>query len=83
MKLTIELDDELAEDLHRTAKERGTTVDAVVEEAVRRQCGPVGGTAEPFEMVVVHGAGLNPGLRTPIDKTWQLLAEVESPDAPS
>lgn len=71
MRTTITIDDGLLDDAKRAAEQLGTTVSALVEEALRarlaaRDEAPVD---PPFRLVTFRGDGLQSGV------TWGSLAE--------
>jgi len=57
MKTTLELDDRILERAKRLAAEQGTTLRAVVEDALRARLSPPPRRPEPYRFVVpiVHG----------------------------
>jgi len=82
MRTTIRLDDDLLRDAKRAAVERGTTLTAVIEDALRRALAPAGtGRREPFTMLTFHGDGLRPGVD--LDDTASLLDLMDEHDARS
>jgi len=73
MRTTILLDDELAENLRKAARERGLSFSAFMAEAGRAALkAPTSIEEEPFELIVVGEKG--PKLGIDLDKTSQLLA---------
>ena len=80
MRTTIRLDDELLTRAKRAALERGTTLTAVVEDALRRALAPAGDEGrEPFRMITFRGNGLQPGVD--LDDTASLLDLMDEHDA--
>lgn len=80
MRTTIRLDDELLTRAKRAALERGTTLTAVIEDALRRALIP--GAQAPREDVALptfRGDGLRPGID--LDDTASLLDAMDEPDA--
>lgn len=80
MRTTIRLDDELLRDAKRAALERGTTLTAVIEDALRRALAP--GAVAPVEDVEIptfRGNGLQPGVD--LDDTASLLDLMDGLDA--
>jgi hypothetical protein len=76
MRTTIRLDDELLAKAKRAALERGTTLTAVIEDALRRAL--VSGTDSQREDVVLptfRGNGLQPGVD--LDDSASLLDLME------
>jgi Arc/MetJ family transcription regulator len=72
MRTTIRLDEDLLAKAKRAAIERGTTLTAVIEDALRRALAP--GHAERrerFELPTFRGDGLRPGVD--LDDTASLL----------
>lgn len=82
MRTTIRLDDELLTRAKRAALERGTTLTAVIEDALRRALAPVDGShRERFTMPTFHGDGLRPSVD--LDDTASLLDVMDERDAGS
>jgi Arc/MetJ family transcription regulator len=80
MRTTIRLDDDLLRDAKRAAVERGTTLTAVIEDALRRALAPTGrGQREPYTMLTFQGDGLRPGVD--LDDTASLLDLMDEHDA--
>jgi hypothetical protein len=82
MRTTIRLDDDLLRDAKRAAVERGTTLTAVIEDALRRALAH--GAAMPVEHVELptfRGDGLQPGVD--LDDTASLLDLMDGLDARS
>jgi Arc/MetJ family transcription regulator len=82
MRTTIRLDDDLLAKAKRAAIERGTTLTAVIEEALRLALAP--GHAEPrerLELRTFRGDGLRPGVD--LDDTASLLDVMDEPVARS
>jgi hypothetical protein len=80
MRTTIRLDDELLASAKRAALERGTTLTAVIEDALRRAL--VSASAERrerFTMRTFHGDGLRPDVD--LDDTASLLDLMDEHDA--
>lgn len=64
----------------RAAIERGTTLTAVIEDALRRALAPApGGRAEPVALPTFRGDGLQPGVD--LDDTASLLDLLDEPGA--
>ena len=58
MRTTLEIDDELLRAAQARAKQRGTTVERVIEDALRRQLDPNGaGRVKPLPTAAESGAG--------------------------
>jgi hypothetical protein len=57
MKTTLELDDRILERAKRLAAEQGTTLRAIVEDALRARLAPRPTRAEPYQFAppIVHG----------------------------
>lgn len=80
MRTTIRLDDDLLTRAKRAALERGTTLTALIEDALRRALAPADSTRrEPFRMLTFHGDGLRPGVD--LDDTAALLDLLDERDA--
>ena len=63
MRTTVRLDDELLTRAKRAALERGTTLTAVIEDALRRALTPGDQSArEVLELPTFRGDGLQPGV---------------------
>lgn len=82
MRTTIRLDEELLRDAKRAAVERGTTLTAVIEDALRRALTP-GAVASvvDVEIPTFRGDGLQPGVD--LDDTASLLDLMDGLDARS
>jgi hypothetical protein len=76
MKLTIEIDEEMAARLHEIAPDLGDDLSAVVREVLRSALGK-----RSFAMVTYGEGGINPELKSPIRKSSAVLEEVEALDA--
>jgi hypothetical protein len=82
MRTTIRLDGELLARAKREALERGTTLTALIEDALRRALAPTdAGRRERFTMPTFHGDGLRPGVD--LDDTASLLDVMDERDARS
>jgi Arc/MetJ family transcription regulator len=82
MRTTIRLDEDLLAKAKRSASERGTTLTAVIEDALRRALAP--GPTQPrerFELPTFRGDGLRPGVD--LDDTASLLDVMDEPVARS
>ena len=80
MRTTIRLDDDLLGRAKRVAVERGITLTAVIEDALRRALSPdVARTRTPFSLPTFRGDGLQPGVD--LDDTASLLDVMDEPDA--
>jgi Arc/MetJ family transcription regulator len=80
MRTTIRLDDDLLQRAKREALDRGTTLTAVIEDALRRALSPAGSDRqEPFRMRTFHGDGVRPGVD--LDDTAALLDLMDEHDA--
>jgi hypothetical protein len=82
MRTTIRLDDELLRAAKRAAVERGTTLTAVIEDALRRALGTGAAAASPpehVELPTFRGDGLLPGVD--LDDTASLLDLMDGLDA--
>jgi hypothetical protein len=64
MKTTLEIADPLLDEARRVAAERGTTLRAVVEEALMRHLADRSRPRKPFRLrdAAFRGRGLQPGL---------------------
>jgi hypothetical protein len=63
VRTTIRLDDDLLARAKRAAAERGTTLTALIEDAVRRALAPAGrSTRTPDPLPTFRGDGLQPGV---------------------
>jgi len=80
MRTTIRLDDELLTRAKRAALERGTTLTAVIEDALRRALAP-GAAARraPVSLPTFRGDGLQPGVD--LDDSASLLDLMDEPGA--
>lgn len=80
MRTTIRLDDALLEKAKRAALERGTTLTAVIEDALRRalMTAPTS-TREPTSLPTFRGDGLLPGVD--LNDTASLLDLMDEPVA--
>jgi Arc/MetJ family transcription regulator len=80
MRTTIRLDDDLLARAKRAAVERGTTLTALIEDALRRALAPA---APPprrrLSLPTFRGDGLQPGVD--LDDTAALLDVMDGPDA--
>jgi hypothetical protein len=82
MRTTIRLDDDLLAKAKRAAVERGTTLTAVIEDALRRALAPSpSARREPFSLPTFRGDGLRPGVD--LDDTASLLDVMDEPLARS
>lgn len=82
MRTTIRLDDDLLTKAKRAALERGTTLTAVIEDALRRALAPgVVASVEDVEIPTFRGNGLQPGVD--LDDTASLLDLMDGLDARS
>jgi len=80
MRTTIRLDDDLLRRAKREALERGTTLTAVIEDALRRALAPTGsGRREPFRLQTFLGDGVQPGVD--LDDSAALLDLMDEHDA--
>lgn len=82
MRTTIRIDDQLLKEAKKLALRRGTSLTAVIEDALRealaRQRKPE--KREPARLVTFDGNGLLPGVD--LDDSAALLDVMESGDAP-
>lgn len=79
MRTTIRLDDDLLRRAKREALDRGTTLTAVIEDALRRALAPTGSSRrEPFRMRTFLGDGVQPGVD--LDDTSALLDLMDEHD---
>jgi hypothetical protein len=64
MRTTIRLDDDLLAAAKRRAVERGTTLTAVIEDALRESLArrPEAGERERIELLTFRGGGVQPGV---------------------
>jgi hypothetical protein len=82
MRTTVRLDDDLLRRAKREALERGTTLTAVIEDALRRALAPGAVVAsEDVELPTFRGDGLQPGVD--LDDTASLLDLMDGLDARS
>jgi hypothetical protein len=84
MRTTVRLDDHLLADAKRSAAERGTTLTAVIEEALRDALARRRRSTErtrPELPVSRHSGGLQPGVD--LDDNAALLDLMEAPDGPA
>lgn len=80
MRTTIRLDDELLTRAKRAALERGTTLTAVIEDALRRALAPERpATRDDVHLPSSRGDGLQPGVD--LDDTASLLDLMDEPSA--
>ena len=80
MRTTIRLDDELLTRAKRKALERGTTLTAVIEDALRSALAPnVQAAREDVALPSFRGDGLQPGVD--LDDTASLLDVMDEPGA--
>lgn len=80
MRTTIRLDDDLLRRAKRAALERGTTLTAVIEDALRRALAPEpGDRPRSVSLPTFRGDGLQPGVD--LDDTASLLDLIDEPDA--
>jgi hypothetical protein len=72
MRTTITLDDRLLRAAKRYAADRGTTVSAVIDEALRAKlAAPAPRSVRPFRLVTFRGRGPREGID--LDRTSELL----------
>ena len=71
MRTTIRLDDDLLNRAKRVAIERGTTLTAVIEDALRRALAPPTHDRRPVSLPTFRGDGLRP--EVDLDDTASLL----------
>lgn len=83
MRTTIRLDDQLLTEIKRVANQRGQTMTAVIEDALRQMLAQRKQiTAEPpIELFTVSGNGLQPGVD--LDDSAALLDLMEQYDDPA
>ena len=80
MRTTIRLDDNLLTRAKRAALEQGTTLTAVIEDALRRALAPgVGSAREDVTLPSFRGDGLQPGVD--LDDSASLLDLMAEPHA--
>ena len=80
MRTTIRLDDDLLVRAKRAAIERGTTLTALIEDALRRALAPdAAQTRERVMLSTFRGDGLRPGVD--LDDTASLLDVMDEPNA--
>ena len=80
MRTTIRLDDELLARAKRAAVERGTTLTALIEDALRRALAPASTRRLPgVSLPTFRGDGLQPGVD--LDDTASLLELMDERDA--
>jgi hypothetical protein len=76
MRTTIRLDDQLLTAAKRRAVETGTTLTAVIEDALRRELAEIRAPTEPAPLPTVRGP-VRPGID--LDDTSGLLDAMERP----
>jgi len=82
MRTTIRLDDDLLARAKRAAVERGTTLTALIEDALRRALAPeTTGRRAPPNLPTFRGDGLQPGVD--LDDTASLLDLMDERNARS
>jgi hypothetical protein len=82
MRTTIRLDEELLTRAKGEALARGTTLTAVIEDALRRALAPGAAPARPpLELPTFRGDGLQPGVD--LDDSASLLDVMDEPRARS
>ncbi|HZO50506.1 MAG TPA: CopG family transcriptional regulator [Gaiellaceae bacterium] len=81
MRTTIRLDDDLLTRAKRAAVERGTTLTAVIEDALRRALAPAARAKARQELPTFRGDGLQPGVD--LDDSASLLDAMDEPGARS
>jgi hypothetical protein len=80
MRTTVRLDENLLARAKRAAIERGTTLTAVIEDALRRALAPeTGATASRVAIPTFRGDGLQPGVD--LDDSATLLDVMDERDA--
>lgn len=80
MRTTIRLDDDLLKRAKRAAVARGTTLTALIEDALRRTLAPEPAVVRrPVSLPTFRGDGLQPGVD--LDDTASLLDLMDEPDA--
>jgi Arc/MetJ family transcription regulator len=80
MRTTIRLDTDLLTAAKRAAVERGTTLTALIEDALRRALAPQpGGRGKAVALPTFRGDGLQPGVD--LDDTASLLDLMDQPRA--
>jgi len=80
MRTTIRLDDALLTEAKRAALDRGTTLTALIEDALRRALAPgASAAAERAELPSFRGDGLQPGVD--LDDMASLLDLMDEPSA--
>ena len=80
MRTTIHLPDDLLAQAKRAALESGTTLTAVIEEALRERLARRGNpVTSPVELTTFGGSGLRPGVD--LDDSAALLELMERSDA--
>lgn len=80
MRTTIRLDDELLTRAKRAALERGTTLTAVIEDALRRALAQgTGARRDEVALPSFRGDGLQPGVD--LDDTASLVDLMDEPGA--
>ena len=77
MRTTVRLDDELLTRAKRAALERGTTLTAVIEDALRRALAPGLARSESVVLPSFRGDGLQPGVD--LDDSANLLDVMDEP----
>lgn len=73
MRTTITIDDHLLDKVRRRAAERGTTLSALIEEALRLSMSRSAPATPKFELVTFEGDGVQPGVV--LDRTSTLAAD--------
>ncbi len=82
MRTTIRIDDRLLKEAKQLAVRRGTSLTAIIEDALREALARQGssGQREPARLVTVDGNGLQPGVD--LDDSAALLDLMETSDDP-
>ncbi len=77
MRTTIRLDDQLLVALKKFAAEKGTTMTAIIEDALRRALVPPSASKRPsrIRLTTFGGKGLQPGVD--LDDTASLIDRME------
>jgi hypothetical protein len=82
MRTTVRLDEDLLRRAKREALDRGTTLTAVIEDALRRALAPEAvASLDDVELPTFRGDGLQPGVD--LDDTASLLDLMDGLDARS
>lgn len=79
MRTTITIDEGLAADLKRRARQEGKSLSAVIAEALRAQLAKREASPKraPFRLVTVKGGGLRPGVDVSTLRGFEEMEDIE------